>query len=1026
MDKSDEVTRKAQIENDENLISSIDPFKKAEEDSSEPRGARVNKKSSIPTHSIHDKVAIELWNPNNEKDTKERDISPHENQRLQRLHKSKKASWKESMSKLIHELKVPYHEDVKYELLRPDTSPLHSLQEQLTDENDNKLSQGKNKERSLEEAVNENEDYAYNEKDDGEDLKFQNDENLPKEKDNYVYNNEDHETNDEKIDEHSVGEQTVNDYDEYEDIERGKTTVETHVDVQLLHKDDRSKSLDSLRETLYSGKRHLPTSERLNHNEPLKDIATNAPKVQPIDKSNEQKDEINEADDFGFPAAERVMGESKNIGHKSKKLKKFHKSKKFNHHALMDSKSKKTSNGKKKSVVADMVRSDTPTPIPSFTEKNAKSKSTREAQKAAVSHLQHKFKYKANTITEQYTIKNKNSIIQKDETTDQMESDTAENESKEHSLLHTLSPRHHFKHALKETRKDIEPQLSSDTDAVTEQKTDLKNSSHFHSEIPNATYDNSRLLTTDVTELEDDSSETTDQFTTKISNDNSGIATNLSAEETTNDEDDNDDGNVDAASERNDQFTTKISNNNSGISKNRSAEETTTDDDDNEDDSSESNDQFTTKISNDNSGVSKTRSAEETTTDDDDNEDDVEDDSSERNDKFTTKISNNNSGISKNHSAEETTVETIKADAVKRPSKRKSIISDDFEQNEEIELKQQKSDADAVKGGDKEFNQFKAPSAKFKHFGEKTEKGLRSKKIDILEDSEKDLESKTKKDQNEMIIADKVRDQPLNKSRKLKKGKQKSSKKGGILSEENGENLVDLDEESDMSAEAVRDSRRRKVPRVKHPSNKLDMNEAWLAAEKAERLKKAKSDINPDDESSFNEFTILNHESHLKQRERKNTSPMQDHTSEVVGTHSSNEPLSVTILPKHIGISSKKDDFVLNKNDSLTDPIVKNDINQHIQVDILDKSTKAEPAKKHTLRTHRHKHHHENRKHKNHKKLNLPKSNNDLQDTTNLKLTLEKIEQILSKIETDDDADVGSKSKKLEEIEGNMAETFLI
>ena len=60
------------------------------------------------------------------------------------------------------------------------------------------------------------------------------------------------------------------------------------------------------------------------------------------------------------------------------------------------------------------------------------------------------------------------------------------------------------------------------------------------------------------------------------------------------------------------------------------------------------------------------------------------------------------------------------------------------------------------------------------------------------------------------------------------------------MSEENDESLVDLDKESDMSSEAVRDSRRRKVPRVKHPSNKLDMNEAWLAAEKAERLKKSK------------------------------------------------------------------------------------------------------------------------------------------------------------------------------------------
>ena len=966
-------------------------MKKAEEDSSEPRGARVNKKLSIPTHSIHDKVAIELWNPNNERNTKERDISPHENQRLPRLHKSKKASWKESMSKLIRELNVPFHEDVKYELLRPDTSPLHSLQEQLKDENANKLPQGKNKERSLEEAVNENEDYAYNEKDDNEDLKIKNDENLPKENENYEYNNEDHETNDEKIGEHSIGEHTVNDYDEYEDIERGKTTGETHVDVQLLDKNElyknyTSKSLDSLRKTLYSRKRNLPMSEKSHRNERLKGIGSDAARTQPLDNSNEQNDEINEADDFGFPAAERVMGESKSIGHKSKKLKKIHKSKKFNHHALMDSKSKKSSNSKKKSLVADMVKSDTPTPIPSFTEKNAKSKSSGEAHKEAGSHLQHKSKHKAKSNKEQSTIKNKTSIIQKDETTDQMESDTAE-ASKEHSLLHTLSPRHHFKHALKETRKDTEPQLSTDTDAVTEQKTDLKNSSNFHSEITDATNDTSRLLTTDVTELEDDISKTTDQLTTKISNDKSGISKNRPDEETTNDEDDNDDDNVDA--------------------------------------SSETNDQFTTKISNDNSGISKNRSAEETTTDDDDNEDDGEDDGSETNDQFATKISKNNSGISKNHSAEKTTVETIKADAVKRPSKRKSIISDDFEQNEEIELKQQKSDADAVKGGDKEFSQFEAPSAKFKHFGEKTERGLKSKNTDVLEDSKSAEESNTKEDQNKMVIADKVRDQPFHKSRKFKKGKQKSSKKGGILSEENGENLVDLDEESDMSAEAVRDSRRRKVPRVKHPSNKLDMNEAWLAAEKAERLKKAKSDINPDDESSFNEFTILNHESHLKQRERKNTSPMQDVTNEVLLTNSSKEPLSVTILPRNIGLSSKKDDFVLKKNGSLTDPIVKNDINQHIQVDIIEKSTNAEPANKHSLRTHRHKHHHKNRKHENHKKLNLPKSINDLQDTSNLKLTLEKIEKILSKIETDDDADVGSKSKELEEIEGNMAVILL-
>ena len=622
-------------------------------------------------------------------------------------------------------------------------------------------------------------------------------------------------------------------------------------------------------------------------------------------------------------------------------------------------------------------------------------------------------------------MKNKDNAIQKDETTNQAESAAGE-ASKEHSLLHTLSPRHHFKHALKETRKDIEPQLSTDTDALTEQKTDLKNSNYSHSEITNATNDTSRPFTTDVSELEDDSPETNDQFTPKISNDNSGKSKNRSAVETTDDEDDNDDDNVDASSETNDKFTTKISNDNSGISKSRSAEETTTDYDDNEDDNSETNDQFTTKISNDSSGVSKTHSAEETTTDDDDNEDDSEVDSSEINDQFTTKILNNNSGISKKHSAEETTVETIKADAVKRPSKRKSIISDDFEQNEEIELKQRKSDAEAVKGGGKEFNQFKAPSAKFRHFGEKPERGLKSKNIDVLEDSESAEESNTKEDQNEMIVADKVRDQPFDKSRKLKKGKQKASTKGGILSEENGEDLVDFDKESDMSAEAVRDSRRRKVPRVKHPSIKLDMNEAWLAAEKAERLKKAKGDVNPDDESSFNEFTILNHESHLRQRERKNTSPMQDHTNEVVGTHSSNEPLSVTILPKNIGVSSKGDDFVLKRNDSLTDPIVKNDINQHIQVDIIEKSTNAEPANKHTLRTHRHKQHHKNRKHKNHKTQNLPKSINDLQDTTNLKLTLEKIEKILSKIETDDDADVGSISKELEEIEGNMAKTFFI
>ena len=42
VDKSDEITRKAQIENDENLISSNNPLKKAEEDSSELRGAKVN------------------------------------------------------------------------------------------------------------------------------------------------------------------------------------------------------------------------------------------------------------------------------------------------------------------------------------------------------------------------------------------------------------------------------------------------------------------------------------------------------------------------------------------------------------------------------------------------------------------------------------------------------------------------------------------------------------------------------------------------------------------------------------------------------------------------------------------------------------------------------------------------------------------------------------------------------------------------------------------------------------------------
>ena len=82
------------------------------------------------------------------------------------------------MSKLIRDLNVPYHEDVKYELLRPDISTQHDLQQEPKYENANSLIKGKNKERSLEEAVNENEDYAYNEKDDNKDLKDENDENL--------------------------------------------------------------------------------------------------------------------------------------------------------------------------------------------------------------------------------------------------------------------------------------------------------------------------------------------------------------------------------------------------------------------------------------------------------------------------------------------------------------------------------------------------------------------------------------------------------------------------------------------------------------------------------------------------------------------------------------------------------------------------------------------------------------------------------------------------------------------------------
>ena len=75
--------------------------------------------------------------------------------------------------------------DVKYELLRPDISPPHDLQQQPKDENANSLFKGKNKERSLEEAVNENEDYAYNEKNDNEDLNVKNDENHRKENENY-------------------------------------------------------------------------------------------------------------------------------------------------------------------------------------------------------------------------------------------------------------------------------------------------------------------------------------------------------------------------------------------------------------------------------------------------------------------------------------------------------------------------------------------------------------------------------------------------------------------------------------------------------------------------------------------------------------------------------------------------------------------------------------------------------------------------------------------------------------------------
>ena len=73
----------------------------------------------------------------------------------------------------------------------------------------------------------------------------------------------------------------------------------------------------------YSRKRNLPRSESSHHNERLKGIEIDAARIQPLDESNEQNDEINEPDDFGFPAAERVMGESKSIGHKSKKVKKY-------------------------------------------------------------------------------------------------------------------------------------------------------------------------------------------------------------------------------------------------------------------------------------------------------------------------------------------------------------------------------------------------------------------------------------------------------------------------------------------------------------------------------------------------------------------------------------------------------------------------------------------------------------------------------------------------------------------------------
>ena len=148
------------------------------------------------------------------------------------------------------------------------------------------------------------------------------------------------------------------------------------------------------------------------------------------------------------------------------------------------------------------------------------------------------------------------------------------------------------------------------------------------------------------------------------------------------------------------------------------------------------------------------------------------------------------------------------------------------------------------------------------------------------------------------------------------------NKRKGILSDTFGENEDDLD----MMADAVKEARRRKVPHVNHPSNRLDMNEVMLSPEEEAKLKEAQLDSSK--KNAFKDHGST--EDSIKQKvigENKNQSKIED---------VSNESLSVTLL-----INTKR---LLSDEDGVTKSIKNSTIEKKIghegtgiKVEMVDK-----------------------------------------------------------------------------------------